>query len=29
MTGSYSNSSLKQEREDNGWTENQNSVEGV
>jgi hypothetical protein len=29
MTGSYSNSSLKQERENNGWTENQNSVEGI
>ena len=29
MTGSYSNSSLKQKREDNGWTENQNPFEGV
>ncbi len=29
MTGSYSNSSLKQKRENNGWTENQNSVESI
>jgi hypothetical protein len=29
MTGSYSNSSLKQERENHGWTENQNSFEGI